>query len=234
MLRARGLVVAYPDGTRAVDGLSLHVAQGESLGLVGANGAGKTSLMLAVAGVLPVAAGELEVGGIALEKRTRDEVRRRVGLVFQNPDDQLFMPTLYDDIAFGPRNDGLSDDEVSRRVEGALGALGIAHLAKSAAPRLSGGEKRLAAIATVLSMDPKLLLFDEPTAFLDLRARRKLIGLLNALPQAKLIASHDLPFLEEVCGRAVLMAKGRVLAEGRAKDLFGDRRLMEEGEPEGL
>jgi cobalt/nickel transport system ATP-binding protein len=234
MLEISGLVVIYPDKTKSIDKLSLHVAEGESVAVAGANGAGKTTLMLALAGVMTIAEGRIEVGGIALEKKTQNLYRSRVGLVFQNPDDQLFMASVYDDVAFGPRNYGLTETQVDERVNIALAKLGITHLRERSALRISGGEKKLASIATVLSMEPSLLLFDEPTAFLDLKARRGLISLLNELPQTKLISSHDLYFLEEVCDRALLLKSGAVFAEGSPKGLFHNKKLMEECELEAI
>ena len=214
MLDISGLAVEYPDGTRAINKFSLRLAGGESLALIGANGAGKTTLMLAITGILPIAEGSILVDGIELGKKTIAEIRRRVGLVFQNPDDQLFTASIYDDVAFGLRNLGLIRQEVDERVKQTLQELEISHLCEKPALKLSGGEKRLAAIASVLSMRPSLLLFDEPTAFLDLQARRTLIALLQRLPQAKIIASHDLAFLEDVCTRTLLMKDGTVAAEG--------------------
>lgn len=227
------LTVAYPDGTVAVDGLCLTIGPDESVALVGANGAGKTSLMMAIVGIVP-SAGKIEIGGIPLGKDTVREIRTRVGVVFQNPDDQLFMPSVYEDVAFGPRNLGFTEAEVKRKVENCLETLGISDLRDKTALKLSGGEKRMAALATVLAMDPEVMLLDEPTAFLDPRARRNLIGVLKRLPQAKLIATHDLPFAAEVCGRSVLLKKGRVFADGPSRELLYNVRLMEDGDVEAI
>ena len=234
MLNIAELRAGYPGRANAVDGLSLVVLPGENVALIGANGAGKTTLMLAVAGVLQAEGGTIAVDGILLEKKTLNEIRARVGLVFQNPDDQLFMPSVFDDIAFGPRNYGLAEAEVREKAEEVMARLGISHLGGRSALRLSGGEKRTAAIATVLAMEPSLLLFDEPTAFLDLKARRTLIRLLGPMPQAKLIASHDLPFLLETCKRAVLMKDGKIFADGPTEALLRDRPLMEACDLEAL
>ena len=228
MLDILKLSVVYPDKTIAVNKFTLHAESGESVALVGANGAGKTTLMLAITGILPLAEGSVRVDNVTLGKKTLNEIRSRVGLVFQNPDDQLFTASVYDDVAFGLRNFGLPEEQTDERVTQTLEELKITHLRERSALKLSNGEKRLAAIATVLAMQPSLLLFDEPTAFLDLKARRNLIRLLNNLPHTKLIASHDLAFLEEVCGRAALMKNGTVFAEGKAKDLFHNEKLMEE------
>jgi cobalt/nickel transport system ATP-binding protein len=227
MLEVKDLTVRYPDGTKAVDSVTFTIGDGESAALVGANGAGKTTLMLALVGVVPISAGTVTVDGVTLDKRTLGEIRRRVGMVFQNPDDQLFMPMVRDDVAFGPRNYGLDEETVRQRTDGALNRLGIGRLKDRSSLKLSGGEKRLAAIATVLAMEPSALLLDEPTAFLDPRARRNLIRILSALGHSKLIATHDLQFAEEVTTRAILLREGTVFAEGDPNTLFYDEKLMD-------
>ena len=227
MIEIKNLNVIYPDGTKAIEQLSFTVADGESVALIGANGAGKTSLLLAIAGVMTPNAGEICVDGIKIRKETINEIRRKIGMVFQNPDDQLFMPMIYDDVAFGPRNFGLSEAEVAAKVEAALKALSIEHLRDRSPLKLSGGEKRAAAIATVLSMEPTALLFDEPTAFLDPKSRRNLISVLSRLDQSKLIATHDLTFAEEACSRAIILEKGRIFADGAPRALLRDDKLME-------
>ena len=234
MLHISDLEIIYQDKTLAVDKFNLHIDSGESVALAGANGAGKSTVMLAIVGVVPVCSGSIQVDGITLGKKTLNEIRARTGLIFQNPDDQLFMVNIFNDIAFGPRNYGLSEEDVRLRVEETLLLLNISHLKNRSALKLSAGEKRLAAIATVLSMRPSLILFDEPTAFLDLKSRRNLIRLIKNMPYTKLIVSHDLMFLEETCDRAVLMKDGRVFAEGIAKDIFRNKALMEESGLEGL
>ncbi len=228
MIEIKNLTVVYPDGTKAVDDLSFSIADGESVALIGANGAGKTSLLLTLAGVMTAKSGEVLVDGMKISKESLNEIRRRVGMVFQNPDDQLFMPLIYDDVAFGPRNFGLSEAEVGLKVEAALKALSIEHLKDRSPLKLSGGEKRAAAIATVLSMEPTALLFDEPTAFLDPKSRRNLINVLSRLNQSKLIATHDLAFAEEACTRAVILKKGKLFADGEPKALLRDEKLMED------
>jgi len=209
-----GVSAAYGDGRGALSSVSFQIKEGEPVALVGANGAGKTSLFLAVTGLLPLTAGSIRVAGIELGAKTAGEVRRRVGMVFQNPDDQLFMPTVYEDVAFGPRNFGTPEPEIRPLVEGTLGRLGIARLAGRSPLKLSGGEKRLCALAAVLAMRPAYLLLDEPTAFLDLKSRRALIDALGALPQAKLIATHDLPLAASACSRALLLRDGRCAEYG--------------------
>lgn len=226
MLDIRALSVAYPDGTVAVSELTLSVQPGERVALIGANGAGKTSLLLALVGVLPCTGG-VEADGLALSKRTLPALRDRLGLVFQNPDDQLFMPTIFEDVAFGLQGRGLPPEEIAGRVRAQLAALGAAHLETRSPRRLSGGEKRMAALAAVLAMEPRYLLLDEPTAFLDPRARRALIRALRALPHAMLIATHDLAFAAETCARCVLLREGRVFADGPARKLLYDAALMD-------
>jgi cobalt/nickel transport system ATP-binding protein len=227
MMKINHLSVVYPDKTIAVDNIDLLIQNEETVALIGANGAGKTSLLLSLVGVIP-SVGEIIVDDILLDKHTLGEIRRRVGVVFQNPDNQLFMPTIYDDVAFGLRNYGLPENEIEAKVDYYLKELGILHLKNRSPMKLSGGEKRIAAIATVLAMEPSVMLFDEPTAFLDPKARRILINLLNRLPHTKLIASHDLPFVAEVCDRAVVLRKGVVFADGIPSDLIYNKQLMDD------
>jgi cobalt/nickel transport system ATP-binding protein len=226
LLSVTDLTLEYADGTRAIDALSFSIGAGENVALAGANGAGKTSLLLALVGVLQIKSGEIRVRETVLNKKNLREVRSRVGLVFQNPDDQLFMSSIFEDVAFGPRSFGCSEAETTRRVGAALSSLGIGHLAERSPLKLSGGEKRLAAIATVLTMDPEFLLFDEPTAFLDPRARRNLTAVLSDFPQGKLIATHDLPFAKETCSRALLLQNGKLFADGGI-DLLRDGATLE-------
>lgn len=233
MLRINNITVTYPDGKVAIDHLSLHLEEGKHLALVGANGAGKTSLMLAIEGVIECD-GEIIVDGITLTKETIPDIRKKTGVVFQNPDDQLFMPTIYDDIAFGPRNLGLDEVSVRYRVEDRLKLLGIEYLRDKTALKLSGGEKRMAALATVLAMKPSLMLLDEPTAFLDPKARRNLIQVLNNLPHSMLIATHDLAFANEVCEDTIILKEGKVFAKGKSKELLYDVKLMDEGGVEAI
>lgn len=233
MLKIENLTVTYPDGTKAVSDLSLDVKNGQHAALVGANGAGKTSLLLAVAGVIP-GTGTISVDGTVLTRNTVAEIRRKTGMVFQNPDDQLFMPTIYDDIAFGPRNLGVDEETVRHRVEDRLKLLGIEHLRDKTALKLSGGEKRMAALATVLAMKPALMLFDEPTAFLDPKARRKLIQVLKSLPHTMLITTHDLMFAKEVCEDTIVMKEGKISAIGKSSVLLYDEKQMDEAGVEAI
>jgi cobalt/nickel transport system ATP-binding protein len=223
-LRIEGLAVSYPDRTGVLEGVDLVVALGERVGVVGPNGAGKTTLFLAVCGVLAAARGRLEVFGQAVRPGAFNPA---VGLVFQNPDHQLFSATVGDDIAFGPRNLGLSEDEVAARVERATAATGVAALLGAAPHHLSGGEKRMVSIAAVLALAPRLLICDEPSANLDIRSRRRLIRFLERAPETQLIASHDLELILELCPRTILLDDGRVVADRSSRELMNDAALME-------
>lgn len=233
MMKIDNWSVIYPDGTKAVDNISLSINEGEHIALIGANGAGKSSLFLSLVGVL-AGEGTVDVSGMPLDKSHLNEIRSKVGLVFQNPDDQLFLPTIYDDIAFGPRNLGVDETTVKYRVEDRLALLGISHLKDRTALKLSGGEKRMAAMATVLAMKPEVMLLDEPTAFLDPKARRNLINILQSLPHTMVIATHDLSFAGAVCSRSILMKDGRILADRPTSELLNDDALMEDAGMESL
>lgn len=233
MIALEHLQVTYPDGTKAIDDLQMQIAAGEHVALIGANGAGKSSLILAMVGVLP-SSGTITIDGTVLTRQTQQEIRTKVGIVFQNPDDQLFMPTIYDDIAFGPRNLGLDETTVRYRVEDRLKLLHIEHLRDKTALKLSGGEKRMAAMATVLAMKPAVMVLDEPTAFLDPKARRNLITVLQKLPHTMLIATHDLIFAAEVCPRSVLLKKGKIFADGDSQKLLYDNQKMAQADVEAI
>ncbi|MDK2942440.1 MAG: cobalt/nickel transport system ATP-binding protein, partial [Acetobacterium sp.] len=213
MLDISELSYSYPDGHQAIEKISLSLKAGESVALVGANGAGKSSFFKLIIGIAAATSGVIKIDDLNVEKKTLKEVRQRVGMVFQNPDDQLFMTKVYDDVAFGPRNQLLSDSEVDEKVMAALEQLDILHLKDRMPHRLSGGEKRMIAIATVLCMDPELILFDEPSSFLDPKARRKVIQTLKKLSMTKLIATHDLDMALEVCDRVVILNKGKIFAD---------------------
>jgi cobalt/nickel transport system ATP-binding protein len=225
-IHARGLTHRYPDGHLALDGITLRVGHGERVAVLGPNGAGKTTLMLHLNGLLTATSGELEVAGIRVARPRLAELRARVGLVFQDPDDQLFMPTVREDVAFGPLNMGLAREEVARRVAGALAAVRMEHAAGRAPHQLSQGERRRVAIATVLAMDPLLLVLDEPSANLDPRARRELLELLAQVDRTMLVVTHDLPFAAELCERAVVLASGRVVADADARPVLADAALL--------
>jgi energy-coupling factor transporter ATP-binding protein EcfA2 len=225
-LALEALAFRYPDGTEALRGVDLAIAPGETVGLVGPNGAGKSTIALNVVGFLHPSAGAVRVFGTVVGHPTLQEVRRRVGLVFQSPDDQLFMSTLFDDVAFGPLNLGLPEEEVRRRTAEALAAVGLAGLEAKFPGHLSGGQKRAAALAGVLAMGPDLLLLDEPSSNLDPASRRGMIDRLATLPQAKLIASHDLEMVLDLCPRVVVLDAGRVVADGPALEILSDAALM--------
>ena len=225
-LEVEGLRFRYPDGTPALDGVDLVVAPGERVALLGPNGAGKTTLSLHTNGLLRAESGTVRVAGVELEQATLREIRRRVGFVFQDAEDQLFMSRVRDDVAFGPANHGLRGAELDARVDAALAALGVTHLADRAPHHLSGGEQRRVAIATVLALRPDVLVLDEPTAGLDPASRRDLIGVLQGLDVAQLVVTHDLPLVLELCPRTVLMDGGVVVAEGPSRELLADAALL--------
>jgi cobalt transport protein ATP-binding subunit len=216
----------YPDGHPALRGVSLRVMPGERVALVGPNGAGKSTLMLHLNGILQ-GQGQVQVCGWNLDNGHLGQVRAAVGLVFQDPDDQLFSPTVYEDVAFGPLHMGLPVAEVRQRVDAALRAVGMSAFAERVSHHLSVGEKKRIAIATVLSMDTQLLVLDEPTAGLDPRARRGIINLLRELPQTVLASTHDLLFVRELFPRMVIMDKGRIVADGATVALLADQALLE-------
>jgi len=220
------LEFAYPDGRKALHGVTLSVAPGEKVALVGPNGAGKSTLMLHLNGILE-GKGSINVAGLPLSKATLGKIRAAVGLVFQNPDDQLFSPTVFDDVAFGPLHMGLPEATVRRRVQDALAAVGMQSYLERISHHLSIGEKKRIAIATVLSMQPEILVLDEPTAGLDPRARRQLINLLRDLEMTMLVSTHDMPMVTELFPRTIIMEGGRVVAAGPTDELLHDQALLQ-------
>ncbi|MDD4366854.1 MAG: ABC transporter ATP-binding protein [Eubacteriales bacterium] len=226
MIKIKNLTVKYPDGTEALRSLDLAVNEGESIALMGSNGAGKSSLLLAITGIAPYADGEIYVDDILLSKKTVADVRQRVGMIFQDPDDQLFMPSVFDDVAFGPRNKGLDEKETVRVAESTLEELKISHLSSRVPGKLSGGEKKLAALAGVLAMDPSNLLFDEPAAFLDPGAKRRLISLVRDLDHTKIIATHDGDIARQLCSRVIILKKGSLSYDG-TPDILDDLSALE-------
>lgn len=221
------LSYAYPDGKQALRGVNLAVQPGEKIALVGANGAGKSTLLLHLNGVF-TGTGQIRINGLAVEKPHLGQIRALVGVVFQNPDDQLFSSTVYEDVAYGPTYQGFSKAEVHEKVTRALAAVHMQDYAARNPYHLSGGEKKRIAIATVLSMQPEILVFDEPTAGLDPRSRRELIDLLYELPQTMLIATHDLPMVEQLTPRTVILSQGTVAADGPTTQILRNGRLLEE------
>lgn len=225
-LQFRDVHYRYPDGHEALRGVSFRLRHGEKVALLGANGAGKSTLVLHCNGLLLPSQGSVDVGGVPVGKETLPLVRRSVGLVFQNPDDQLFMPTVEEDVAFGPLNMHLPPEEVEHRVAEALRSVEASHLRQRPPFSLSGGQKRRVAIATVLSMQPDVLVMDEPTSDLDPRARQQLISLIHSFEHTCLIATHDLPMVRELCPRSLVMSDGLLMADLPTEELFRNEALL--------
>lgn len=228
MVEVSNLSYTYPDGNAALQNISFSVYDGETIGLVGPNGAGKSTLMLLLLGLLEQknGLGSIKIAGKTLEKNNIDDIRKRVGLVFQDPDDQLFMSTVFDDVAFGPINMGLSKPQVQKRVDLALERVNLPNFQNRCPHHLSFGEKKRVALASVLSMHPEVLLLDEPTANLDPGARRKIIELVNDFHSVKLISSHDIEMLIETCDRVFLLDNGRLVANGNPSKIFTNDKLL--------
>ncbi|NYG56571.1 ATP-binding cassette domain-containing protein [Nocardioides perillae] len=226
VLDVRGLAYAYPDGHQALFGVDLHVHAGERVALLGPNGAGKTTLVLHLNGILTAGAGSVAVSGLPVTKASVAEVRRRVGVVFQDPDDQLFMPTVRQDVAFGPANAGLRGAALDRRVEAALEQVGMAEHVDRPPHHLSFGQRRRVAVATVLAMEPEVLVLDEPSSNLDPASRRELADILRSLDVTVLMVTHDLPYAFELCPRSVVLSDGVVVADGSTFDVLTDDALM--------
>jgi cobalt transport protein ATP-binding subunit len=226
-IRMEHVHYTYPDGFEALKGIDLAVEPGEKVALVGPNGAGKSTLMLQLNGTLRPSSGTVRVAGLAVGKETLRRVRSEVGLVFQDPDDQLFSPTVFDDVAFGPLHMGLPAPEVHRRVERALADVGMGAFAHRVPHRMSLGQRKRVALATVLSMDPSILVFDEPSAGLDPRGRRELIGLLRGLEPTMLVSTHDMRLVQEVFPRTVVVDGGEIVADGPTGAVLADAALLE-------
>lgn len=226
VIQIKNIAVKYPDGHEALKDINLSIKAGESVAIVGANGAGKSTLLMTMVGIVSIHQGVIKINDLEVKKDHLIDIRKQVGVVFQNPDDQLFMPRVCDDIAFGPRNYGIPEEEVKRRVDWALETMGIEHLKERYSHKMSGGEKRSAAIASVLSMEPSIVLFDEPSSFLDPRARRKLITALKELSFTKIIATHDLDMALDICNRVIVLKEGTVFADGASEKILFDEELM--------
>jgi len=226
-IEVNSLEYSYPDKTKALKGINLTINEGETVALVGANGAGKSTLLLHLNGINR-GDGTIKIFGLSVEEKNFKKIRSLVGMVFQNPDDQLFLPTVFDDVAFGPMNMGLSADEVTNRTKKALEAVGMADYTEKLPHHLSFGQKKRISIATVLSMQPKILVLDEPTSNLDPRNRRNLIELLKGFDTTKIIATHDMGMVADICTRVIVMAEGKIVADGTVKEILLDNHLLEQ------
>lgn len=227
LLTVDHITYRYPNGVCALSDVSFALEKAERVGLVGANGAGKSTLLSLLCGLYEPEEGQIVVDNVPLQKSTLALVRNMIGMVFQNPDDQLFMPTILEDVRFGLVNRGYTQQEVAQKAQQALEQLGIAHLGSRPPYRLSGGEKRSAALATVLTMEPHLILFDEPTAFLDPRSKRKFIDILRELPAACLVATHDIDLVRAACSRVIVLQDGAIVACDAPERVFADTALLE-------
>lgn len=232
MLKVERVSFSYEKGRPVLEDLSFQIAPGERVGLIGANGAGKSTLMKLFLGLLPCQKGEIYTGGVLVGRENLAEVRRTLGFVLQDSDSQMFMPTVYEDMMFAPLNYGLGREEAEKRVDAVLERLGLTELKHRYNHKISQGEKRMAAIATILAMEPAVLLMDEPTTGLDPYNRRKVIQTISALPQTILIASHDLDMILDTCNRVILLSQGRIAADGPADAILRDRELLEKNRME--
>ena len=226
MIEFQHVSFSYEKDRPVIEDLSFRIERGESVGLIGANGAGKSTVMKLLLGLI-AGEGKIFVDGIEVNKASLSSVRRRLGFVLQNSDNQMFMPTVYEDMIFAPLNYGLSREEAERRVDAVLEQLGLQELKHRHNHRISGGEKRMAAIATILAMEPEVILMDEPSSALDPCNRRLVINTIRALPQTKLITSHDLDMILDTCRRVILLDRGRIVADGPADEILRDKELLE-------
>ena len=227
MLEFRNVSFGYDRTSPVIRDLSFKINDGETVGLIGANGAGKSTVMKLILGLLS-GEGEILLDGVEVKKETLSDIRKKIGFVLQDSDDQMFMPTVYEDMIFGPMNYGMSREEADRKADEVLEKLGITQLKHRHNHRLSGGEKRMAAIATILAMEPEVILMDEPTAALDPYNRRIVINAVNGLTQTRIITSHDLDMIMDTCERVILLSSGRIAADGPAETILRDRALLEE------
>ena len=226
MIEFQNVTFSYDVAHPVVENLSFTINKGEAVGLIGANGAGKSTIMKLLLGLL-IGKGRITVDGLSLSKQNIPSIRQKIGFVLQDSDNQMFMPTVYEDMIFGPRNYGLSKEETERRVDEVLNRLNLQDLKHRYNHKISGGEKRMAAIATILAMEPETILMDEPSTALDPVNRRTVINTINALPQTKLIASHDLDMILDTCQRVILLSRGKIVADGSAESILRDKKLLE-------
>ena len=227
-IEVENLSFAYPNGNHVLTDVSFHVAEGESVGLIGANGVGKSTLLKLFVGLIDGYQGKIRIDGLDVEKKNLAVIRKSAGYVFQDSDSQLFLSTVYEDVAFGPRNYGYSEEEVERHVTEALRKVHLEDLRDRQIYRMSGGQKKLASLATILSMEPQIMLLDEPSIALDPRNRRNLIRILNEIRVAKVIASHDLDMILDTCERIVLLFDGKIVRDGKTEEILRDKHLLEE------
>ena len=226
MIEMKHVSFRYEAGKEILDDISFRLEAGESVGLIGANGAGKSTIMKLLSGIL-FGDGEVLIAGTTINPKNLYEIRRKLGYVLQDSDDQMFMPTVYEDMIFAPRNYGLSKEETEERIDAVLEKLDLKELKHSRNHKISGGEKRMAAIATILAMDPEVILMDEPTASLDPYNRRLVINAINSLNQTKLITSHDLDMILDTCSRVILLDQGKIIADGKTEEILRDQKLLE-------
>ena len=226
MIQFENVSFSYDSANPVVQNLSFTIQKGETVGLIGANGAGKSTIMKLLLGLIR-GQGEITVDDLPLNKQNIPAIRQKIGFVLQDSDNQMFMPTVYEDMIFGPRNYGLSKEETERRVDDVLNRLGLSELKHRYNHKISGGEKRMAAIATILAMEPEMILMDEPSTALDPVNRRTVINTIRCLPQTKLIASHDLDMILDTCQRVILLSHGNIVADGDAEAILRDKALLE-------
>lgn len=226
MISFENVSFSYENGTTVLNNVSFEIGDGESVGLIGANGAGKSTLMKLLLGLLPFE-GNIFVDGMRVEKKNLLQIRKKIGFVLQDSDNQMFMPTVFEDMMFGPRNYGMSREEAEKRVDAVLTRLGLNDLKYRYNHKISGGEKRMAAIATVLAMEPEIIVMDEPSIALDPVNRRAVINTVNSLPMTKIIVSHDLDMILDTCRRVILLSRGRIAADGIAEEILRDKVLLE-------
>ena len=227
MIEFQNVDFSYEKDRKVLHDMSFSIGRGESVGLIGANGAGKSTIMKLLLGLLGPDSGKVLIDGIEVKNETLGDIRAKLGFVLQNSDNQMFMPTVYEDMIFGPLNYGLPRAEADRRVDEVLGRLGLEYLKNRYNHKISGGEKRMAAIATILAMEPEAILMDEPTSALDPYNRRIVINTIKGLPQTRLIASHDLDMILDICDRVILISGGRIAADGPVREILTDRELLE-------
>lgn len=228
LIECKDLSFSYDNGEIILDSISFRAGTNETIGLIGANGVGKSTLLRILVGLEMDYTGSAIVENMQVERKNLPEIREKIGYVFQDSENQLFMTTVAEDVAFAPRNYGMSEAEVNERVNQALEMIGITHLKDKQIWKMSGGEKKLAAIATILSMTPDIIIMDEPSIALDPKNRRRLIKIINSLDKLKIIASHDLDMILDTCERVILMADGKIICDGKAKDILTNKKLLEE------